>query len=209
MTSDWSSTTKDGLPAHAQAAGARSSRSSQPIDVQDDLGLREGLARSPPRRDRRSTWARPSDIVGCSTIWSWMNLVRPAERVRRSCTLRTLGMAAHDVEDALALLVRQLAVHQHVDRIAADRPGARARDRAPRRPPRAVDQRLVEPAGEPDARRRRRCSSRSRSCSARMSALMAIEPVRRTTWRWNSTRPSVSTTAKRADQQRRPSPRCT
>ena len=44
MTSDWSSTTKAGCRLMPQAAGARSSRSSQPIDMQDDLGLREGLA---------------------------------------------------------------------------------------------------------------------------------------------------------------------
>jgi len=64
-----------------------------------------------------------------------------------------LGMAARDVEDPPSLLVRQLAVHQHVERVATDFPGAVNEVERHQSGHAAVDQRLVEPSGdiEPDA----------------------------------------------------------
>ena len=59
---------------------------------------------------------------------------------------------AHERENSLAIFVRQLAIHKHVDRLAAD--AHRAPDHVGRDRERHadVDQRLLEVAGEKDAR---------------------------------------------------------
>ena len=167
MTSDWSSTTKDGTRSWLRLRRARS-RSSQRIDVEDDLG-----AAGRPRwmrgfdRDRRSTWARPSGIVGSSSIWSWMNLVE-ARRARAQIVHARAprdGCARFE-RCVCALRVRQLAVHQHVERPATDLPGADQQVERHQAADAAVDQRLVEPAREDRCRRRGEVASRGRSCSA-------------------------------------------
>ena len=46
-----------------------------------------------------------------------------AQRVRRSCTARTTGLASDDRPDPLPLGIGKLAIHQHVQGASGDPPG--------------------------------------------------------------------------------------
>src|SRR5882762_5896773 len=143
ITSDWSSTTKAGCRLTASGRGHAQFAIVPAIDVQDDFGLGECFV-------QRGFDAIANDMGVAERhrrVENDMELDELGEARRSRAQLMDaahLGMAARDVEDALSLLVRQLAVHQYVERVAADLPGPVneiERDQARHA---AVDQRLVE-----------------------------------------------------------------
>src|SRR5580704_3374763 len=143
MASLWSSTTKEGWCATASDRRCAEFPIIPAVDMQDDLGLGEGLA-------QRGFYAIADDVGVAERhrrVEDDMELDELGE-ARRSCAQLVhaahLGMAARDVEDPLSLVVRQLAVHQHVERGAADFPGPVNEIERHQSRHAAVDQRLVE-----------------------------------------------------------------
>src|SRR5260370_22905621 len=146
ITSDWSSTTKAGCRPIASGRGLAQFAIVPAIDVQDDLGLGEGLA-------QRGLDAIADDVGVAERhrrVENDMELdeLRETRRSRAQLVYAAhLGMAVRDVEDPLSLVVRQLAVHQHVERLAAHFPGPVNEIERHQSRHAAVDQRLAEHSG--------------------------------------------------------------
>src|SRR5258708_1145827 len=123
ITADWSSTTKAGCRLMA-SDGRRAQFAIVPaVDMQDDLGLGEGLA--------QHGFDAVADHMGVAQRHRWVDDDMELDELGEARRPRTqlvhvanLGVTARDLEDPLPLPVRQLAVHQHVERVAADYPGA-------------------------------------------------------------------------------------
>src|ERR1700682_2440316 len=149
ITSDWSSTTKAGCRLIASGRGHAQFAIVPAIDVQDDLGLGACFV--------QRGFDAIADDVG---VAEWhrrveddmeLDELREARRSRAQLVYAAhLGMAARDVEDPLSLVVWQLAVHQHVERVAADFPGPVNEIERDQSRHAAVDQRLGAPFGDID-----------------------------------------------------------